>query len=236
MSRSNTSDHGRAPVLMAPLDSAIAPHVEPELSHHCQDAVAQRQFHEPLITVAHQVLASSLDERAFSGSRMAGAATQRNREQSSSFHAFSRRLEPGNPRSAMQQPRQSILRPYLLDWGYRWHIVLMLLAIAVNSASSNPQGILDKYSTWCGDNVCEARTEQFGWCPNDCFCGDGVCDDSEAVAASCPTDCLSHIEIGQQPSSTSQASVAFYNQPVIRILSPTQSDAYTPGKQILFGM
>ena len=233
-------DHGRVQPAMSPSDAEVA-HTEAPSPRDCEDAVAARhQSHESAIPLVRGYPATSWDESTSPGVQITTRAVrgQRNHEQRSSSNAVRCRLESSSTqrRGAAQQSRHSILRPYLLDWGCRWRIALMLLAIAVNFASSNsnPQGQLEKYSTWCGDDVCEARIEKFGWCPSDCFCGDGVCDDSEAVAASCPQDCLSHVDIAKQPSNTSQASVAFYDQPVIRISSPTQSDAYTPGKLISF--
>jgi hypothetical protein len=240
LSMPGARNHGRVQPAMSPSDAEVA-YTERPSPHHCEDAVAARQqSHESAIPLVRGSPATSWDESTSPGVQITTRAVrgQRKHEQRSSSNAVSCRLESSSTQrgGAAQQSRHSILRPYLIDWGCRWRIALMLLVIAVNSASSNsnPQGQLEKYSTWCGDDVCEARIEKFGWCPSDCFCGDGVCDDSEAVAASCPQDCLSHVDIAKQPSNTSQASVAFYDQPVIRISSPTQYDAYTPGKQISF--
>lgn len=134
------------------------------------------------------------------------------------------------PKSSSRRSRQPESRPSVSDCGCRWRGAVVLLVIAASSAGSSAQGRIEKYSTWCGDDVCEPRIENFGWCSRDCFCGDGVCDDTEAVAASCPKDCLSHVEIAKQPSSRSPAAVAFYDQPVVRISASSQADAYTPGK------
>ena len=103
-------------------------------------------------------------------------------------------------------------RPYHLDWGCTWRYVALVLlafvlATALPLAASEEVGVLKQYSTWCGDNVCEGRIENRGWCAVDCSCGDGVCDDVEATSASCPQDCLSHVGIVFQVNMNKQTSV-----------------------------
>lgn len=136
--------------------------------------------------------------------------------------------------SSERQTTRRTGRPYHLDWGCTWHFVALLLlafalATALPQAASAEVGFLKQYSTWCGDNVCEGRIENGGWCAVDCMCGDAVCDDVEATSASCPQDCLSHVEMVSQPSKISQAAIAFKNQPAVQIFDVAKDEAYTQG-------
>ena len=126
-------------------------------------------------------------------------------------------------------------RPNHPDWGCTLqYAAIVMVALAAASAVPSTHGYLQKYATWCGDGVCEPRLENRGWCPQDCSCGDLVCDDSEALSASCPQDCLSRVDILTQTSRVSQAGIAFFQQPIVRIFDIAQDEAYTPGKLSLF--
>jgi len=137
-------------------------------------------------------------------------------------------VEPEPPRLQRTRKQGRKRRIYEIEWGW-WYAALVMLALAVATTLPRAHGFLEIFSTWCGDGVCEPRLEKADWCAVDCLCGDGVCDDSEAVSASCPKDCLSHVDIAQHPSQLSRASLAFYQQPVVKISNAARLEAYTPG-------
>lgn len=175
----------------------------------------------------------------------------------SSFHILCSSTCEHMSHSASKGRRRcsSACRPYHPDWGCsRRHVALVLVSFAVatmlpraggqlNSTRFNSTrlptanstmapivpGYLSQYATFCGDDVCDARLENRGWCPNDCSCGDGVCDDVEATSASCPRDCISFVDIQKQPSRISNSLMAFTQQPVVRILDVAKIEAFTPG-------